>query len=257
MADYADLGGGNGNGGGNADPVQLAAWINGAKSRVASGQPLDRSGQWDPAHGKFGLPLGYAVNNGQLELDANTWGAIWPGLLGTAGMATLGLLIGPALVGGAPATSTAAGGGAGTTGSTVPNIGALVPAQTGADIAAMTAPSAGTPSWLLPAIRAAVPLATTVASHSGLPSGSSANGLNSEQNDLLTQLIRMSTTRQEESAPVHQAAMKLALGLAPSGSWGDSPRFQDAVQSTGGPGPASTMHPQIADAVARLMKGGA
>lgn len=264
--DTVDLNGGGG------DPQQLAAWITGAASRVAQGLPLDHSGQWDPAHGRFSIPAGYGIENGRLVQDTQTWSSIYKGLLGVAGMATLGMLIGPTLAAGSGAAGAgvgAAGGGVATTAagaSTVssavaPTIaaGTGIPAafgNTAVDTVNSAAPSASSvPSWLRTAIGAGAPLAIRAATSGGGSNGSGANGLDAEQNDLLTQLIKMSMTRQQESAPIHQAAMALAGKLAPSGSWGDSPRFNDAVAQTGGPGPAPIVNPTIAAAYAKLMGG--
>lgn len=258
MTDYATVGDTPDANGGSGDPYQIAAWINGAASRVAQGQALDHSGQWDPAHGKFGVPLGYGVENGRLVQDTQTWSSIYKGLLGTAGFATLGLLIGPTMGATSPTleatmNAEAAAGAA----------GPLAGAETGvAATTAATAPpssiaasgASSVPAWLRPAISAAAPFAIRAATGGG-GSGSGGNGLDPEQNSLLTQLIKMSMTRQQESAPVHQAAMTLAGNLAPQGSWSDSPRFQDAVAQTGGPGPTTPTNPSIAAAYAKLMGG--
>lgn len=213
---------------------------------IQQGVTLDRAAA---ALGR--VPDGYKSVNGALVQDHSVRNGvlIGAGILG-------GGLGAQALTGGFGAGAGAATGAgplaSGETGMAATAAAGIPPASLAATVAST---ASKLPSWLLPAISAGAPLAIRAATGTG-SSGTSGNGLNTEQNDLLTQLIRMSQQRQDESAPVHQAAMRLAGSLAPTGTWADSPRFQNAVQQTGGPGPASTMNPQIADAVARLMKGG-
>lgn len=260
--EYQDFQTGDTSGQGNpATPESLAAWINGASARLAQGQSLTPGDAWDPAHGHFGLPLGYRVENGQLVQDTRLWSSIYKGLLGTAGMATLGMLIGPTMAA-APTLEAAMNAGVGATvapSATAPAVGSIPAAfgKTAVDTVSSSAVPVAShvPSWVAPAVETAAPFLIRAATNGNGSGNSSANGLDPEQNSLLTQLIKMSMTRQQESAPVHQAAMKLAGTLAPTGSWGDSPRFQDAVKQTTGPGPAPISDPTIAAAYAKLMGG--
>jgi hypothetical protein len=259
--EYVDFTTGDTSGQGNpATPESLAAWINGAKARLSAGQSLTPGDAWDPAHGHFGLPLGYKVENGQLVQDTHLWESVYKGLLGTAGMATLGLLVGPTMAASGPTLEASMNAGVGaTTAANAPAAGSIPAAfgNTAVDTITSGPAASSVPSWVRPAITAAAPFAINAATGGGSSSnGSGANGLNPEQNDLLTQLIRMSMQRQQETAPVHQAAMALAGKLAPTGSWGDSPRFGQAVQQTTGPGPQSTANPQVTAAMQRLMNGG-
>lgn len=253
MTDFAQPDGGDFGGGG--DPRQVAAWILGAQSRLAQGLSLDSSGQWDPARGKFSIPGGYRVENGRLVQDTRLWESVYKGLLGTAGMATLGLLVGPTLAATSPTLEATMNAGVGATTAAAPS--GSIPAAFGSTavdtVTSGAGPASSVPSWLRPAISVAAPFAIRAATGGGGSTNTGANGLDPEQNDLLTQLIKMSMTRQQESAPIHQAAMALAGNLAQKGSWADSPRFNEAVAQTGGPGSSPIQNPTIAAAYAKLM----
>ncbi len=167
MPDVLDLTGGDPNA---ATPEAVARWIQQAQSK------LQTTGRLAPNE----IPTGYKVENGQLVQDTQLWSSIYKGLLGTAGMATLGVLLGPTLGAGAlageieaaplqassvlteGAAGAAAGGAAGGVAgaaaggsdgvlpstATVPNTGALVPATTSSMSAVVPGASAGLPDWL-------------------------------------------------------------------------------------------------------------
>lgn len=63
----------------------LARWEKEAQAHLDAGGTMDDSGQWDPAHGKFGMMAGYGVSDdGQLEQDTNI-GTLWRDLAMTVG----------------------------------------------------------------------------------------------------------------------------------------------------------------------------
>lgn len=253
--DYVDTASGRGpDSGGYGDPAQMNAWITGAQQRVSQGLPLDQSGQWDPLHGKFGTPLGYAVHGNQLVKDSMASWNPWVDLLGGAATFGAGALLGPTAAAAGPASGAAPAG-----------VGPLASGETGmgATTSAMVPPAdlaatggAGTPSWLLPALKIGAPLAANAAMHSGggNSDGTGLNGLNPDQQDLITQLLKMSMQRQQETQPVHQAAMALA------GRMGDAsmnlPSYGSSIRDTNGPGPTSSQNPQLTAAYQRLMNGG-
>jgi hypothetical protein len=221
----------------------------------SEGGPFTKRSQWDASNGTY---------DGGID---------WGTLLGTVGVGAL--FAAPALAaafagGGGSAAGAGAGVGVGETGATAgvasatslglpttAGLGTAGAASTaGAAGAAGTAAASGIPSLVRAGISAGAPLAIRALTNGSGSNGTSNNGLNAEQNDLLTQLIKMSMARQQESAPIHSAAMALAGQLAPTGSWGDSPRFNAAVQQTTGPGPAGGIQdPNIAAAYAKLMGG--
>lgn len=122
------------------------------------------------------------------------------------------------------------------------------------DTVASAAPAAGgLPSWLMPAIKAAVPIGMGLANRPDQPGANGLNGtgLPPELLAQLQQLIQLSLQRQQETAPVHQAAMALASKLATNQN--NLPSMAGARADTQGPGPSPTMNPQVAAAMARLM----
>jgi hypothetical protein len=95
MADIQDTVNSTDTGGGDYNAQAYQEWVTQAQARLASGQSLDNSGMWDPAHGHFGTPLGYQADNGQLVKDNNLWGSIWPGLVGMALVGAGGMILAP------------------------------------------------------------------------------------------------------------------------------------------------------------------
>lgn len=72
-------------------------WVAEAQAYAAHGHPLTQGDGWDPAHGHFGLPLGYKVNDqGQLQKDTRLWNSVWKGLVGMAVVGAGGMLLAPA-----------------------------------------------------------------------------------------------------------------------------------------------------------------
>lgn len=232
MLENATVDGGDLNGGGG-DPRQLAEWITGAASRVAQGLPLDHSGQWNPAGGKFSIPAGYGIENGRLVQDTQTWSSIYKGLLGTAGMATLGLLVGPTLAPTLEATMNAGVGA--TTAGTAPSV-----AGGAALVAGGAPPAAGGLASVAPWLKATAPIAATVANRLGQPSGS-GSGVSSLDPALMSQLstlMEMAQKRVASAQPVHDAAMSMAMRMAPT--YAESPRLTQAIQDSTTPAPSGS-----------------
>lgn len=76
----------------NENPVQQGAWVQAAQQYLSHGGHLDQSGVWNPTQGKFGTPLGYKEENGQLVEDSGLTAALIKGGLLTAAAAGGGLL---------------------------------------------------------------------------------------------------------------------------------------------------------------------
>jgi hypothetical protein len=209
-----------------------------------SGGPFSKHSQWDDAEGTY-----------QGGID-------WGTLLGTIGA---GSLIGggvAAAFGGAGGAAPAAAGSS----ATVPSSGAIPAAALGADTvmpataasqaaaeAAVGASASSLPSWVAPVIKGAVPFGVSLATRPQTPGANdlSGTGLSPELLAQLQALIKMSMQRQQETAPVHQAAMLLASKLAANQN--SLPSLNGARDAMQGPGPSPTMNPNVSAALARLM----
>jgi hypothetical protein len=210
------------------DNPKLLAWAKAHGANVTYG-PNDANGNPTTSDVRTGAPEN-SYMHGQASWNADTGEWEYPNFFDTPFGSTV---LGGSAVAAPIAISALTGA---PTAGAASSVGPMAGAETGmaattastaapASIAATTASSV--PAWLRPTISAAAPFAIRAATGGGgSGTGGVANGLNSEQNDLLTQLIKMSMQRQQESAPIHQAAMALAGNLAPKGTWGDSPRFQ-------------------------------
>lgn len=91
MSDNAQVDGGDSQTSGPS-----ADWVTQAAARVRQGLPLDNSGQWDPANGKFGIPAGYDIEDGHLSQNSGNLRAWIQGLIQTATTAAGGALAGGA-----------------------------------------------------------------------------------------------------------------------------------------------------------------
>lgn len=226
-------------------PEQLQTWIGSQQARLDAGLPL----------GKQGIPPGFKVDNGRI-VPTNWWddwgkGAavtVGGGLAAGYGAAVLNNAIAPGMSASAASAPAAAPSAAPAT--SIP--GAF--GHTAVDTVSSVAPGASSvPKWLVPALEVGAPYAINAAMRGGGSGETGTNGLTPEQQAMVTRLMQLAAQRQEQSAPVHQAAMLLAQRLGPTGSWGDSPRFQQAVQQTTGQGPSPQSNPQLAAAMQRLM----
>lgn len=79
--------------------------------------------------------------------------------------------------------------------------------------------------------------------------GSNTPAIDPQQQQLMNDALRMGNQRMQSTQPVHEAAMRLAMGMAPSGG---SERIQQAAYSAQQPRPQVPQNPAILDAVRRL-----
>lgn len=104
------------------------------------------------------------------------------------------------------------------------------------------------PWWLRPAIAATAPVISRLASGGGSPNGGNGSGVpgvSDELNNDLRDLMAMGKQRIQSTQPVHDAAMKLAMSLAPNGQ---------SVPLPSNPGhQTAPMDPQVLQAIAALM----
>lgn len=149
--------------------------------------------------------------------------------------------------GGAALGAFGAGGGAGAGGA-----GSYI----GADVAG-TAGAAGGGSamasaapWLSRGLQVAAPIIGSALSNRG-----NTGNQPLQDPELLAQqrqLLEYGNRRLAQAEPVHQAAMQMAMRMAPTGT---SPRMQQAVQSSMAPRPQPPINPQVLEALQRLMGG--
>lgn len=197
---------------------------------------------------------------------------LFPGVLsgGSAATPAAALDLGPALDGGASFGGAAAGAGAGAAGAGAGAALDLGPAldggasfgggagaaaglpyiPPGAAAPADAAAASGAPAWQSIAKLAGAAGVPLLATHHG-NTGTSGTGFSNQQTtEYINQLLQMATQRAHEAAPVHQAAMQLAMSMQPNWS---NPRIADANSAAMTPPAPRTMDPQVAEAYARLM----
>jgi hypothetical protein len=161
-------------------------------------------------------------------------GGLWKPLLAAAGVAGGGMAAGALLPGAtAPLGPTAAGGG--TTAAAVP---ASLSAGGGAaslfkQIAQLAAPLAG-------------PVVGALANRGH---GRDTAAVDAQMSDLL----ELQKRRMARTEPVHEAAMRMAMSMAPTGN--SSPRMAQAIQATNQPMAQTPINPQVSEAIQRLMAG--
>jgi hypothetical protein len=159
-------------------------------------------------------------------------GGLWKPLMAAAGVAGGGMAAG-ALLPGAGAVSGSAGpvaAGGGTTSAAVP--ASLAAGGAGSlfkDIAQLAAPLAG-------------PIAGMVA---GRNRGTSAPEAQ------MGEMLELMQQRMARTTPVHEAAMRMAMSMAPTGN--NSPRMAQAIQNTNRPMAQTPINPQVSEAIQRLM----
>lgn len=111
------------------------------------------------------------------------------------------------------------------------------------------------PSWLKPAIGIGAPLAAGAFTHAGNSNNTpGASPLDPETQGMLKNILNLSQQRLESTVPVHEAAMRLAMSMAPNGQY--SPRMQQSIGETNQANPQSAqMSPNVQEAYRRLMQG--
>lgn len=119
---------------------------------------------------------------------------------------------------------------------------------------ATTTATHGVPGWVKPVAGLAVPAALQLRGQGGTPTTGSGNGLDPTQSSQMSQLMQLLIDHAQRAAPVHQAAMDLALRLAPHAN--TSPQMQSALAASQTPRPQTQTDPQVLDAIHRLMSGG-
>lgn len=119
-------------------------------------------------------------------------------------------------------------------------------------------PGSHLPPWVSPAVKGATALAPLLmhggGSGSGTDTTASGSGFTPEQSAQMNQLMQLLIDKAKRTAPVHQAAMDLALRMAPPPN--RSPQMQQALTASQTPRPQTQTDPQVLDAIHRLMSGG-
>lgn len=248
------------------DQGRLYYDIGGHRSYVS---PAVRGGQRGPngeTDQAYALPTGGGILHGRPGWNQDTGkvesGLDWGNILSmvAAGILTAGvadaLMSAPAGTAQAMIDSGAGGSGGGV--GTGVHAGLLGPSmESAADVSGAAAGGGSSwPSWLTPTLKAAVPAAYGLASRFGGSSGSgtSANGLDPTMSANVNDLLAMVTHRLKSTEPIHDAAMAMAQRMAPTG--GDNPRLNAAIDRTTQPqSPQSSLNPQVAEAIRRLMGG--
>lgn len=246
-----------------------------------------KTGSWSPGHSispyetKFYAALratGLPVNDLLVKPDPSTgkltiqnhglpgWaypviiGAATAGGLGAAGAFAPAAAV-PAATGAAPVAGTATG----------PMAGGLTPSfavpSALASTTAATTPASGFLAHFLPSlVKAGAPAALSALTHNsssidpslsmpgGNPGGGGGFGSGGSPLDAqLSELMDFSKRRMQQSEPVHQAAMQLALRMAP-GTAGYG-RVNEASQNAMHPVPQQQLNPQVLAALHHLMNG--
>lgn len=112
------------------------------------------------------------------------------------------------------------------------------------------------PSWLKPAAQIGGPLAAAAFTRAGNSNNNTpgATPLDPATQGILNNILQMSQQRMQETQPVHEAAMRLAMSMAPNGAY--SPRMQQSITETNqAPSQGPQMSPNVAEAYRRLMQG--
>jgi hypothetical protein len=259
---------GSANGFGDAQKQQLIATLRSKGITVPSGIHVDDAGNFNESRtagdwaklAAKGAAIGGAAVTG---LGAAGIGPM-AGLFGGTAAAEAGASAIPALEGGGtlaanlgaasalPALEGA--GAAGALGAGAAGASAYLPPGAAADAAAGgsagAAAASGSPMWQSIAKLAGAAGIPLLATHHG-NTGTSGTGFSNQQTtEYINQLLQMATQRAHEAAPVHQAAMQLAMSMQPNWS---NPRIADANSAAMTPPAPRTMDPQVAEAYARLM----
>jgi hypothetical protein len=258
----------------------LQAYADRVKSRGGAGQPLDLKQyeirvQQALRQAGIVMPHDYFLraDTGQIVhrnfVDRNPW--LMPLMVAGVGVGAA-LAAAPAAAGGG---GGAAAGGSGTAAAAGQGLGmqGLAPAATagggisgGAGATTLGTTAASSPHWWQRGAQNVAGQSPSLA-QSLIGAGASAGlgalagqtgqtepALTPEQQAMMTQLLQMSVDRQNRITPIHEAAMRLAGQLAPTG--GNSPRMNSAIQSSLSPRPTQQTSPQMLEAIQRLMGGG-
>lgn len=219
----------------------------------ANGMVIDQGAiEVDPA-GNFN-PKGHKLRNTLIGAGIGAAVAapfVLPALTGAAGGASAAAA--PTLLAGAP------------TGAALPG---LLPAVGGsAGIGATAATTGG--GYIANAVKNVAQQATGQAASNwmdrlapliGLGTQAATGGFSSPQVGIdpsvqsqIQELISRQTTRAQQSAPLYEAAMRLASSMAPTAT--TTPRLQSAIQASGTPLRQNDLNPQVSEALGRLMGG--
>lgn len=226
----------------------------------ANGVQIDQGAIEVDAGGNLN-PKGHKLRNTLIGAGVTAAALTGAGALGAGPMAGLfGSSSAPALLAGAP------------TGAALPG---LLPAV-GAPSLLAGAPTGAALPGLLPAVRGAAGNAiknvakqatgggtdwvSTLAPLIGLGTQAATGGFSTPKVGIdpglqsqLQELITRQTSRAQQSAPLYEAAMKLAQSMAPTAT--TTPRLQSAIQASAAPVRQPDLNPQVADALGRLMGG--
>jgi hypothetical protein len=180
-------------------------------------------------------------------------GGLWKPILAGAAVAGSGMLAGALL----PAVGAAGGGsaalgpvaaGGGTTAAAVP--AGIAAGTGGAGAAGTMAAGGGAASLFREIAKLAAPLAGPVVA-SVANRGNRAG--NPQQDAQMGEILDLMKQRIARTTPVHEAAMRMAMSMAPTGN--SSPRMAQAIQNTSRPLAQAPINPQISEAIQRLMGG--
>lgn len=207
-----------------------------------SGGPFSKHSSWDSSNGTY------------------EGGIDWGTLLGTIGVGSL--FAAPALAGLAGGGSGAAAGTAAGTGAGVEAgegglglVGATAPAASSIAMPAATTTAAGaggTTATIANLLKVGAPITAAVTNRLGQPS-SSGNGINSIDPTLmarLSALLDMAQHRVASAQPVHDAAMSMAMRMAPT--YADSPRLTQAINDSTTPAPSGNYSAATLAALKRM-----
>lgn len=168
--------------------------------------------------------------------DRNPW------FLPVVALGTAGLTMG--MVPGVPGV-----GGAGSGGSSIANDVSRTAAQS-LTPATTTAAASTIPAWQQIARIAAPATVAAVTSRGGGSSGNQS-ALDPTQQKLMNDALQMGNDRLRSTQPVHEAAMRMAMAMAPNGE--PNPRMTQAVAESQMPRQGSQVNPQVLEAIQRLM----
>jgi hypothetical protein len=79
-------------------------------------------------------------------------------------------------------------------------------------------------------------------------------GLDADRQAQLNELTQLLIDKSKRTVPVHEAAMRLAMRMAPSET--ASPRMTQAIETARTPRMTPSTNPRVLDAIQRLMAGG-
>jgi hypothetical protein len=169
---------------------------------------------------------------------------------GVSGVAHGGADVGYNALGSVVGDTSALGPVAAAGGTTAASVPSTLSAVTGGAAPAAETAAASRPLWESIA-RLAVPGAFTALTQRR--NGSPSTGVDPNVSGQLSDLLRLASEKAQRTVPVHEAAMRLAMNMAPTST--SSPRMDAAIQSAQTPRPQQTLDPQVLDAIRRLTGG--